>query len=852
MESARRASLESTGSRAASAEGDRLDSALKSPRRPSFGRNDSGDGSRTLQQPLAPVAERKSEYDLTGLMTSTNSVAPAPGDLPSTETPRDTETEPASQAPAPATALPSQPAMPTLQTSDEDVNADSAADADADANANANAHRPAVQEQDPLNRRYSVSPKLPDFTRLSGFGSDFFSSGGGFLMGSSGDNESPKQPEAPAEPATAAALESGAATGVTRTAEAEPAVETSHDPGIIATVPAAAAATADAQQHLDNQLTQPKPFRPSIPGGWVSESASTPGEMAATPFSEVPRPGFGRINTEDLKPAPLRTPTPRQRESFSKSGDEDKLSNKSNQASPNFKPLPLRTSASPLVRSERSSIADGPQTPAKIDDTEPSNSTEVTPVAPPPLQPRTSSSSDELDNADPHAPILKVDTADNASPLKESDVLRDEIIRSLSPVRSSNSQLDALKDESAARESTYLSDVYGDYWRPEGPPVKEEDEDVVEDAPKAVASASPSPPAEQDNSLVEETPAVAAAEPEETKPPLRRERFSWEPPTEDNTPAPSSPTKAPHPLPELPKDNKSEAVPTSGVPGIASPADAEPLSPMLALPVSNYGREHSDASTDFNEREPSRNVSGVSQLTITQDTPRDTPLASPDFVADNTTAVAVDDIVFSPVDDKFALASPAANSPTDQQPPTPTNIPLPHSPTSPTKPEGTQQNVLTLKQIMALPTSPERVYKMLEARAEFASPAADEHAQLEVWLAQLTAAPEHANAGPGFKYPPAGGDLPLFAHKQQRRRRATTIGGNGAVEEDGDGLEGGGGGLTNSGSVRIPGAPQLGQLMHGQAGTKGKELLQSAGKMGKGLLSKGKNKLRERAESKKG
>lgn len=56
------------------------------------------------------------------------------------------------------------------------------------------------------------------------------------------------------------------------------------------------------------------------------------------------------------------------------------------------------------------------------------------------------------------------------------------------------------------------------------------------------------------------------------------------------------------------------------------------------------------------------------------------------------------------------------------------------------------------------------------------------------------------------------------------------------------------------GSVRIAAGAQaqLGNLMHGPAGAKGKELLQSAGKMGKGLLSKGKSKLRERAESKKG
>lgn len=213
---------------------------------------------------------------------------------------------------------------------------------------------------------------------------------------------------------------------------------------------------------------------------------------------------------------------------------------------------------------------------------------------------------------------------------------------------------------------------------------------------------------------------------------------------------------------------------------------------------------------------------------------------------------------------------------------TPNDIPLPRSP-SPTgagtgeKPSSAHSpQVMNLKQIMALPTSPERVYKMLEVRAEFAAAPSG----LEEWLAQAVAQAEHANAGPAFKYPPAGDDLPLFSGHQNQKytsRRRSLIGGisglgigtgsggggGGGGGGDGDGEGGAGGGAAgigrqhssvgNGGSARIAGAAsaQLGNLMHGQAGVKGKELLQSAGKMGKGLLSKGKSKLRERAESKK-
>lgn len=162
---------------------------------------------------------------------------------------------------------------------------------------------------------------------------------------------------------------------------------------------------------------------------------------------------------------------------------------------------------------------------------------------------------------------------------------------------------------------------------------------------------------------------------------------------------------------------------------------------------------------------------------------------------------------------------------------------------------------MNLKQIMTLPTSPERVYKMLEARSEFASMPSG----LGEWLSQLLAQPEHANGGPGFKYPPAGNDLRLFANSQNKYRRypnAAGAEGNGGAGEGGRQHAGASLSIGGGGSVRIPGAStaqlQLGNLMHGQAGTKGKELLQSAGKMGKGLLSKGRHKLRERAESKKG
>lgn len=843
LDSAHRSSLESTGSRGASGTGGDVDGSeggIKSPIRPS------GDGSRALQ-PLATVDERKSEYGFDGLLVN-------PGAAPASEAKESSDFAPEAARETKSSSDPepsmfSQSTLPTLQ------------------------HPQSASEPEPRNR-FSTSPKLPDLTRMSGFGSDFFSSGGGFM------SELPKQPEAPAEATPKPAFDPGSA-GVT-----PPAEQTVHEEEQKTATPAP---DQPAERYSAQQIpepSQPKPFRPAIPGGWVSETASTPGEMA-TPGTEQVRYGLGisagdipsiSEHSEDpsLKPAPLRTPTPRDRSP--KKFDEDRGSNKSGQPSPHV-PHPLRTTPSRLSQEPAQLDEDGARSSEKGAEEQAAGGP---PAAPAPLQPAKASASD-LSPEELRQPITRVDTVsttENASPLKESDYLRDEIIRSLSPVRKSASHLDALPDGSAARESAYLSDVYGDYWQADDDEPnagKPEGKDAGEPQPLSAvkeeagsASATPTPPTPNWTSEIissrEDRSAVPASEPEPVELSIKRERFSWEA-AEKNESAAPPPTK--HPLPEPPKEEASRP---SAAPELASPVDSGRYSPLLTLPVLNFGRD--DVAAIPREESPSRVVSAVSNFPPGQDaTTIELPSPTshtggndgPSNVADRAS------MLFSPSEEKIvALQSPASpGSPkplyatADSPAATPTDIPLPRSP-SPTPNEksfpGHAAQVMNLKQIMALPTSPERVYKMLEARAEFAALPSG----LDQWLAQAVAQPEHVNAGPTFKYAPAGDDLPLFANTQRYNRRTSMIAGGGGG--DGAGGDGGGGGGAGGigrqhsgmgsgggGSVRIAGASaQLGNLMHGQAGVKGKELLQSAGKMGKGLLSKGKSKLRERAESKKG
>lgn len=859
-----RPSLDSTGDHV-----DAADTPARQQRRPSFGRNDSGgEGVRALQ-PLAPVAERKSEYGFDGLIN--------PGTA-SSEEPKaasDIEPEPAKQTeatPGPETKLKPepepepeherQPPPPTLdhpQTTAEEMN------------------------MQPPKKRFSTSPKLPDFTRMSGFGSDFFSSTGGFL------GRSPKQSEFAGD-SRGFASESTAPTEATRQSgiDAEPSVQTTNTAAQVEQEPVAP--------------KQPKPYRPSIPGGWVSETA-TPGDMA-TPF------GFngGNVPTlheqpEDLtlKPAPLRTPTPRS--SSRPVDDEDKASLRSGGHGSPGMPQPLRTTPSPsklslVERQAETSEGESHSIEKRESSSDSARMSDAKTVAPAPLQPRKSPMPDSAAE-DLRHPIMRLNTdstTDDSSPLKESDFLRDEIIRSLSPVRSSDTLLSPSQDESAARESAYLNDVYGDYWNPEDSTSAAPEKYAVPGAESPAASKeaegpasiTPTPPTHEWTSRlpptnVEES-AVPAGEAEPDKPTLKRERFSWEPaPTSPEPVASPSPTKYVHALPPLPPE-AAESVqpppPAAAAPEPTSPVDPTVLSPLISLPVLNFGGEdETDSSKDT-----TRVVSAVSMLQPGSDTIIEPP--SPISSArnhDETMRVDGESRLLSPSEERIVLTSPTSpKSPglpsaileserhaaepdhAESPPPTPTDIPLPRSP-SPNK-DGTEtenffptaveeKNMMSLHQIMQLPTSPERVYKMLETRAEFAATPSG----LGQWLTQMLAQPEHAQGAPYFRYPPAGADVDLLGAWASRKPTNNYAGGDGG---GGGGVEpeltssSVGTGLSSGGSVRIAREAnlQLGNLMHGtgHAGAKGKEFLHSAGKMGKGLLSKGKNKLRERAESKRG
>ncbi|KAI3399521.1 hypothetical protein diail_6543 [Diaporthe ilicicola] len=811
MESAGRPSLDSLGGRS----GDDSDTT-NARRRPSFGRNDEGDANRSLR-PLDTVAERKSEYGFDGLMI--NPAEPAPPN----PTQVSNQAEPRNASPpVPSISPPPQP--PTL-------------------------HQPQASNlteppADPV-KRYSTSPKLPLLSRLSGFGGDFFSGGMGFT------SESPKSSDSPAERTPTRADTSGGDE------------------------------TANASRAMDSQYPsepkQAKPSRPSFPGAWVSETATTPGEMATPGTNTAATPGDVSSISESpedahLKPAPLRTPSPGSASAFS-AHDEQHFTRSGRTSPANHQYLKSTAERSTEDLNPEQDSQDKAQ--ARRD---------MTPIAP--LQPRKGSFVEETSEQPRANPITRVDTvstAENASPLKESDFLRDEIMRSLSPVRPSDGHMEPPRDESAARESAYLNDVYGDYWSgddktreaeiPLNQDVREAEptpavEDEAADAmPRPRAHAAFKPPTPETS-----PPAIPAAEPETARPGAKRERFSWEAGSSaggGNSAQPSPTKQATDESPE----NLTSPISAARHEDPTSPDGNDRGSPVMALPSLNFG--DSDISPQVvsavstqppgpgnpasDPQSPHSNTSGQDAFSPTGHEGASKHL----YPTEDKTLVQSPMSPMSPMDpipiaDADETEQRAMSPPPTQEPPE--GVPLPRSP-SPTQQAGpsgtgdkrqsqTAYNSMSLKQTLQLPTAADRVQKMQETRDHFA----ELETGLASWLAEMAAQPAHENAMASYGYALSGDDAELWGTKGGAVRiplNAAAGGGEGGGGGGGDGGAGAGGQHGNMGRTPSTSINMGNLVMHsGQAGVKGKELLQSAGKMGKGLLSKGKNKLRERAESK--
>jgi len=414
-------------------------------------------------------------------------------------------------------------------------------------------------------------------------------------------------------------------------------------------------------------------------------------------------------------------------------------------------------------------------------------------------------------------------------------MLSEEIIKSLSPAQPPGFT-DATPASTAAyqaaaadptRESSYLGDVYGDYWAT--PEDKAEPGLLLvgktTDADKEVQSLPPLPtvapkeegnPADRVRSSSPSSPTHAAPVQASDPEPKggagskgRQRQFSWEAP-----PQPSPPGATSAPAADFLVEQKSLGSGADNVGPSATEATAK-SSPEPSEPSS--AREEEKSAEDLRaEFAPEFNPAATLGATLGLDR----PIQSPSPVSDLTDkqgeakrmSLAEEKIFFEGSSQPVSPSPPLEQHPAfadDQQP------------RAAELPEATlPKSILGFRNIMELPSPAERIRQYNESRWQFSAI----ETGLDEWLQSMTSQhPEHANEVASYSM--------AAAHAQQ--------GGQAGAQTLGQGGRGP--------TLHIPnlqhGLSGLGHSSN-QVGTKSKELLMAAGKAGKGLFSKGRNKLR--------
>ncbi|RDA88889.1 hypothetical protein CP532_5483, partial [Ophiocordyceps camponoti-leonardi (nom. inval.)] len=399
-------------------------------------------------------------------------------------------------------------------------------------------------------------------------------------------------------------------------------------------------------------------------------------------------------------------------------------------------------------------------------------------------------------------PVQRKPTNSTITPssVKDSDALSEEILRSLSPSASSSGLTTSADDHQmmqptspvVTRDSTYTLGDYDDYW---------------EEKTTSLPPARPSKvPLDAPNAPIQGTE-------------LRR-RFSWE---VDDTEAVA----------------RHHVSPSSAG---REPTEAEARRQLTPTPSSAGGGDDDVVAV-------TRDVASDGWA---QPAAPDPP--SPLSVASDTRASVVgpDSKRPSLVDDK-AVAQAVSNLSSPTPPPEPP-VTLSSSPPveavrskSPGLPAQTR--VMAFREVMGMPNVSDRIAKFNETRDHVAMT----DSGLDAWLASVQAQyPEYAQeaAGlcqPAYSSPSSASSQPTMQQQQQHQQQQHQQ----QQPYYQQYLNASAPSASHSGRSRLAGLPIPSQVTgssfghpSNQIGTKSKELMHSAGKMGKGLLSKGKSKLR--------
>lgn len=689
---------------------------------------------------------------------------------------------------------------------------------------------PETIPDEPNRGRLSTSPKLPDLARVSMFGSDFFST----PSGGDSNNAASETPDASAKSVVAPAQTEIVAE------HTSPAIPSSQQPS----------ALPSAQMGSHSQQGNP------------SEALGIFGaDKDISPFNAAPTDQTRAISPKhDSEQVRVQQPSSDGQGGFGNLLTTNVTEEVSLNASGGLQPRSNRFSVPPLR-------TPSPHEPRNAVVASTSESVNITPTEP--LQPRKPEES-PTDFIAP--PVHREATFDSitSSPLKESDVLSDEIMRSLSPradgpteFKPGEDQLLPPKNTKPVRESSYTLKDYDSYW-----------EDTIEKPESPTKVDAPQPP--QVNSALASTtspvatPVIAAPIASQPSPAARaspvqqsgseevlspqdsssRRRFSWEGEEAAAVPLPQNSSSS-----GTPPTESRVATPTINV--VAGPEHAAP----------NKGQEnnnpvHQSQASDVHELDAghtglSHQVSKASTAPVMRDqlsAPHSPSPISTSVTSEKGSIATRDPNRLSLADEK-ELAVQTSRSLVSPTPP-PENHPALFAPPSgaisieQASATSVQTQLTNFRDIMNMPTYSERISKYNETRLAYAAM----DSGLDSWLVSLNAEhPEHGftegvpydtsaqrptqsgnvtSGGPGA---PGPGQQPYY----QQYLNANSPGNAPSPAQAPAGR-------SRLGGLPVPSPISASAFGHSsnQIGTKGKEFMHSAGKMGKGLLSKGKSKLR--------
>lgn len=747
----------------------------------------------------------------------------------------------------------------------------------------------AFEEEEDKLRRFSTSPTLPNLTRLSGFGEDLFSARFSVLApqlasipdisnpsspaktlepeGISGDERTEKggnsengivTPANPsvaptslpvAEPMSAAQAPSpsmgGAGVSDATPQSAQKAIRSgsppnesvglrySHDDAnqsdAVVNAPQQLPSTMKTPQEKNLSDMDKQPVRPRLPGGWVTETLSTPSETPPTArndtfssmTSNFPQPLSASLVARSHADAE-RASTGDQSQQHDSSGTSEAVIESFHSTSDGE----AAQTTPPPVKDIHASLA-----PTM----EPSKHRDITPTAPLNFNRGLLG----INSAEPLHVLPSPNmgggstlTTPGDSPVKESDLLRDEITKFLGDPEISGSFLDISRSSTtpnhpvadATRDSSYFGDVYDDYFAASEdnqsqiksgattqPSATEKSTLVAAGTPKggvvaplsvATSTSSGSGAAASVSRQDATKESVGAIE-------LRR-RFSWEGSSEPDS------SNAPEVDTTYQVEQKSRSSGPDGVSFTPTTPAAEKIGDTMALTRSSTSDVLSISTETASMPGISHAVTEVNLLPSRSMV----DLASPMSAGSNedsesrrrALSMGQDKILAQPSEHHSAFEDNASSRSGSLEPKSPVNI-------------------LSFRQIMDMPSSSDRLKHYNETRLQFAVI----DTGLDEWLmAMRSKYPEHSNATSSFKESLA---IPVTSMDVQQSGEVVAF-------SPGYSQQGGRPGTNMPMPPSLPYGHSGFAHSSQQVGTKGKELLFAAGKAGKGLLSKGKSKLR--------